>query len=218
MSDPERSTEKPRRCVIFTGGDADLSLIPKVDLIADLVIAADCGMKKAIVENIVPDLLVGDFDSMAIPARLAGVPVYRMPAEKDETDTMTAIERAAGAGCTDILLVGGTGGRLDHTLSNVLLLESLRSRGISVTMTDGRGTVRFLRDETVRLPRRGFRYFSLFSVDECTVTVRGAKYPLVDAVLRRTVPYAVSNEIVGDEAEITVRGGVLLLESDRITE
>lgn len=210
--------EKTRRCVIFTGGDADLSLISSENFAADFVIAADCGMKKAIAENITPNLLVGDFDSMAIPAQFAGLPVYRMPAEKDETDTMTAIDQAIRAGCTDILLVGGTGGRLDHTISNVLLLESLRSRGVFVTMTDGRSTVRFLRDETVRLPRRGFRYFSLFALDECTVTLRGAKYPLEDAVLRRTLPYAVSNEIVGDEAEISVRGGVLLLESDRITE
>ena len=208
----------PRRAVIYTGGDADLALIPKEELSADFVVAADCGMKKAIAENVTPDLLVGDFDSMAIPERFAGIPVCRMPAEKDETDTMTAIDRAADAGCTEILLVGGIGGRLDHTLSNVFLLESLKSRGVSVTVTDGQSTVRFLRDETVMLPRRGFRYFSLFAVDDAAVTVRGAKYPLEDAALRRTVPYAVSNEIVGDKAEITVRGGVLLLESDRITE
>ena len=209
---------KVRRAVIFTGGDADLSLLPPEALSADFVVAADCGMKKALAENITPDLLVGDFDSMTIPPEYAAVPVCRMPAEKDETDTMTAIEQAIGAGCAEILVVGGTGGRLDHTLSNVFLLESLRDRGITVTMTDGRSTARFIRDETVMLPRRGFRYFSLFAEDECTVTVRGAKYPLENAVLRRTRPYAVSNEITGDEAEITVRGGVLLLESDRITE
>ena len=207
-----------RRCVVFTGGDANLALLPREDLHADFIIAADCGMKKAIAENVTPDLLVGDFDSMAIPTLFSGIPTVRMPAEKDETDTMTAIGEAIRAGCTEILVVGGTGGRLDHTLSNVFLLESLRDRGIAVTMTDGGSTVQFLRDETVVLPRRGFRYFSLFAVDECTVTVRGAKYPLENAALRRTLPYAVSNEIVGDKAEITVRGGVLLLESDRRTE
>jgi len=202
------------RAVIYTGGEACLEKIPERDKQGDYVIAADCGMEKSLLAGVMPDLLVGDFDSMEIPSEYGSVPVYRMPAEKDETDTMTAAELAIRKGVGEIFIVGGTGGRADHALSNIFLLENIRRRGIKVTLCDGDNRIRILLDETVTVPSGDYRYFSILAIEDCRVTVSGAKYPLTDALLTRANPYAVSNEPLEGGASVTLRGCGVLIESE----
>ncbi len=205
----------PSRAVIFTGGCCDVSLLTKEELTSDLYIAADAGWLAAKACGIKPDITAGDFDSSDVPPAAFAGEIVRVPAEKDDTDTMLACELAIGRGVREILILGGTGGRLDHTLSNVFLLENHLNRGIRTRLTDGINRICILRNETISLPRTRFRYFSLLALADATVTLRGCKYPLTDAPLSRQNPYAVSNEISGDAAEICVAGGpVLLIESD----
>lgn len=205
---------------IFTGGDwhadaclALLSTLPR----PKQILAADAGYKKALAANVIPTDVVGDFDSMARPTDLPdGVRLLTVPAEKDDTDTMLACSIAVENGCTSLLIVGGTGGRADHGLSNILYLESLRNRGVDALLTDGENRIRVLRDGTVVLPDRG-GYFSVMSLtDSCVVTLSGCKYPLADATLRRELPYAVSNEVLpGENATVTVHGTAVVMETVR---
>lgn len=205
----------PLRAVIFTGGFCNVSLLTAEELAADLYIAADAGWHTAKALGIKPHIAAGDFDSSDIPPESFAGKIIRVPAEKDDTDTMLACELAIKQGVRDILILGGTGGRLDHTLSNVFLLENHLSRGIRTCVTDGENRIRVLQEENIILPRNRFRYFSLMALTEATLTLRGCKYPLTDAPLTRANPYAVSNEIIDDAANITVCGGpVLLIESD----
>ena len=206
--------DKKKWAVILTGGDChtDRVLARKLLPADALVIAADSGYLKAAPLGLSADVLVGDFDSIpadAMPDSRAVPEVIRAQAEKDETDTMLACEIAIARGCGRILIAGGFGGRCDHELSNVFWLENLKNRGVDASMTDGNGVISVLRDETVCLTRHG-GYFSVFALDTCTVTLEGCKYPLSDAVLRRDLPYAVSNEITEEEARITVTGTALL--------
>lgn len=205
---------------IFTGGDwhadaclALLSTLPR----PKQILAADAGYKKALAANVIPTDVVGDFDSMARPTDLPdGVRLLTVPAEKDDTDTMLACSIAVENGCTSLLIVGGTGGRADHGLSNILYLESLRNRGVDALLTDGENRIRVLRDGTVVLPDRG-GYFSVMSLtDSCVVTLSGCKYPLAEATLRRELPYAVSNEVLpGASATVTVHGTAVVMETVR---
>lgn len=137
--------------------------------------------------------------------------IIRVPREKDETDTMLACRLAVERGCGSILVIGGFGGRCDHWLSNLFLLENLRGLGVSVRMTDGRAVISCLYNEEKRISR-DVTYFSIFALDECTVTLRGCKYPLENAPLTRALPYAVSNEVTGDFATAAVSGCALLCE------
>lgn len=205
---------------IFTGGDwhmdaclALLSTLPR----PKQILAADAGYKKALAANVIPTDVVGDFDSMARPTDLPdGVRLLTVPAEKDDTDTMLACSIAVENGCTSLLIVGGTGGRADHGLSNILYLESLRNRGVDALLTDGENRIRVMRDGTVVLPDRG-GYFSVMSLtDSCVVTLSGCKYPLAEAILRRELPYAVSNEVLpGASATVTVHGTAVVMETVR---
>ena len=114
------------RCFIFAAGTFyGLRRRPEA---GDFVIAADAGYRTCRALGIVPDLLLGDFDSMDQPTDFAYV--ERVPVEKDDTDTMLAIKTALDKGCKEIYLYGGTGGkRLDHTLANLQSLLYLRRRG-----------------------------------------------------------------------------------------
>ena len=87
-----------------------------------------CGYLACRQAGVVPDLLLGDFDSMDQPEDFDRV--RRMPVEKDDTDTMLAVKTGLEQGCGEFYLYGGTGGkRLDHTLANLQTLLYLRRRG-----------------------------------------------------------------------------------------
>ena len=120
------------RAFIYTGGSVRTDRItehPKAD---DLRIAADSGYLTARALGDRVDLAVGDFDSMPEGTLPEGVEKIKVPAEKDDTDTQLAVEAAVSRGADDIVIIGGLGGRLDHTLSNLHILEDLAMRGVSV--------------------------------------------------------------------------------------
>lgn len=201
-----------RSAVVLTGGECDTDKVLKRGLLpADaFIVAADSGYLKAEPLGVTPCMLVGDFDSIPAEKMPAdGLEIVRVPCEKDETDTMLACNIAAERGCREILIVGGFGGRCDHELSNIFWLENMLERGVRAVMTDGNGTIRVIRNETVRIARHE-GYFSVFALDSCVVSLRGCKYPLEGASLTRNLPYAVSNEITADWAEITIEGTALL--------
>ena len=139
-----------------------------------------------------------------------------VPAEKDFTDTQLAVDTAIKRGATEIVIIGGLSGRLDHTLSNLAILEDLYQKKIHAVITDGHNRVRYLNATSTLIPRSGFRYLSLLTLSEKAkgVEIEGCKYPLKNATLQRNFQYAVSNEITGNCALISVRkGGVYIVES-----
>ena len=207
-----------RHAMIFTGGDWDpaklsLSALPQ----PDYIIAADSGYDKAAALGICPDLLVGEFDSLrhdksTLPASME---IYKVPCEKDVTDTMLACDVAIARGYRRITIAGGTGGRADHGLSNILYLENLTNRNVDALLTDGENRIMVCRDRTIEIPDRG-GYFSVFALDTCVVTLTGCKYPLHTATLRRDLPYAVSNEVLpGGTAVVEISGVAVVMESVR---
>ena len=201
-----------KRALIFTGGSLpDMAELPIYD--TDFIIAADSGYDVCLALDIRPHLLVGDLDSVVCQTIDPALPKKLMPAHKDVTDTMLACECAIEQGADTILILGGLGGREDHSLSNIFYLETLKDRGIEAVIADRQNRIRLLADEVAVVPRSEMKYLSLFALDFCTVTVEGCEYPLKDYVLTRKNSFAVSNEIVGEAATVTVRGKVLLAQS-----
>ena len=204
------------RAFIYTGGAVRAEYItehPKAD---DLCIAADQGYHtaKALGERI--DLLLGDFDSIGSVPRDEGVEIRQVPAEKDYTDTQLAVEIALERGAEEIIIIGGLSGRLDHTLSTLAILEDLNARGVYCTVTDGQNRVRYMKSTSTLIARSPYKYLSLIAADEVVkgVDIEGCKYPLKKATLRRSHQFAVSNEITGNVAFISVKkGGVFIIES-----
>ena len=199
-------------CFIFAAGDKpeSLSALPGE---GDLVIAADAGYRTCRTFGIVPDLLVGDFDSMDAPDDFEHI--LRVPVEKDDTDTFLAAKIALEKGCVNIHLYGGAGGaRLDHTLANLQMLHWLSVRGcrgffydrnfVYTAVTNGSFTVK---------KEKEWALLSVFCMgaDAKGITITGAQYPLENAVLTAEFPLGVSNHILADEATVTVENGTLLI-------
>lgn len=208
-----------KKALVITGGYCDTEGLGHPDAgDYDLVIAADSGLDTAEKLGIQADIIVGDFDSLG---RVPGdrvtekeAQVIQLPCEKDVTDTMFACSCAAERGCREITILGGTGGRADHTLSNVFYLESLRERGIRAEIADGRNRIRLAVDETVTITNDG-GYFSVFALDSCIVSARGCKYPTRELRLLRKEPFAVSNEVKGKRAYVKVEGKAVLITSKK---
>jgi len=180
----------------------------------DYLIACDGGLRHCPPLGVVPDCMLGDFDS-APPAlmdeyRIMGVPALSFPCEKDETDLELAVAHAVALGADSIVLIGASGGRVDHQLANIHVLA--QSGDISMEMWDERTNIRLVRDR-VTLAREGYKTVSLIplTTEVTGITTRGLKYPLNNETLRVGQTRGVSNEFVGDAAEVVVGDGWLLV-------
>lgn len=204
------------KAFVYTGGrilPENITEHPKGD---DLRIAADAGYENALALGERVDLLLGDFDSLKLRDVPKEVERLQVPAEKDFTDTQLAVDTALKKGATEICIIGGLDGRLDHTLSNLAILEDLQGKGIYATITNGYNRVHYIASTSTLVARSGFRYLSLLCLSERAkgVSVEGCKYPLKNATLNRSYQYAVSNELEGNCALISVRkGGIYVVES-----
>ena len=197
-----------KRCFIFAAGT--FFGLRERPVPGDFVIAADAGYRTCQQAGIVPDLLLGDFDSMEQP----DFPnIHRSPVEKDDTDTMLAVKTALEQGCDTVYIYGGTGGkRLDHTLANLQTLLFLRRRGARGYLYDDDFVWTVIENESLTVEKTvEWGLFSAFCLGDRAegIDETGFQYPLSDAVLTPEFPLGVSNHIMEPTATVRVRKGVL---------
>ena len=90
-------------CYIIGAGDFfGLREIPDD---SDYVIAADAGYEYCRKNNIIPDLVLGDFDSLGAAPKHPNV--MQLPVEKDDTDTVFAIKTGLEKGYRHFYIYGG---------------------------------------------------------------------------------------------------------------
>ncbi len=177
----------------------------------DFYICCDSGLKHREGLGIVPDLIVGDFDSHENPH--LDIETIILPCEKDDTDTVFAVKEALFRGFQDFLLVGVIGGRLDHTLGNVSLILMLDAQGKTVTALDDFSEMEIVSDRPAQIEDR-YPYFSILNISGTAqgITIKNAKYPLSEAEISCEYQYGISNEVLpGKIAVVTVNHGRLLL-------
>jgi len=202
----------PRDAVCFILGagevDPELTLSLRPD---DLLIAADGGFRTVERMGLVPHLVIGDFDSLGNRPNHPNTVV--LPTVKDETDMCAAIQMGRERGYTRFALYGGSGGRLAHTLANLQLLDGLAQEGCRGFLV-GEGTVSTaVHNGELSFPAHMSGYLSVF----CTsgraegVNLSGLKYEVSDETLTGSFPLGVSNEFVGDLAQVSVDNGTLLV-------
>ena len=122
-----------KQAVIFAGAPVQPELQPPVPQ-ADLYLCADAGVRLAQALGIVPDRIMGDFDSLGdVPA---GENVEAFSPEKDDTDILLAAKYALSAGCSRLIFYGALGGRLDHMVANLQMLRFLADRNAQGILVD----------------------------------------------------------------------------------
>ncbi len=204
------------KAFIYVGGGICRENIIEMPAGEDIAIAADSGYLNAEALGVSPSILVGDLDSLGNGNTPKGVKLVKLPCEKDVTDAQAAVDIALEEGARDIVMIGGLDGRLDHTLSNLAILERLSLLGARGVITDGKNRVRYIRSESTLIARSPFKYLSIVAADAVIrgVDIEGCKYELHNAKLTREHQYAVSNEITGNCAFVSVRrGGAYIIES-----
>ena len=180
---------------------------------ADLVVCADTASLAAKKEGIVPHAVIGDFDHAAHEDQLAGEKkVLRFSSVKDDTDTMLCVKYALNRGAREIVIVGGIGGRLDHTFANIQTLSFIRTHGAVGTILDGDHLVTEVSSH-VTLKKGAYDYASVFALDPVCrdISLKGFKYEGEHIDLTSDFPLGVSNEITAETAEISVGEGNLLV-------
>jgi len=196
------------RCYIAGAGEFSGSEPPARD---DFIIAADGGYAELARRGIIPDLVVGDFDSLTDVPRHPNI--VRIAAEKDDTDMMLAVKYGFERGCGSFVIDGGLGGRLDHTLANIQLLAYIAQKGARGVLTGRDICVTAVSNGALRFEKGACGYISVFCAGGAAsgVTLTGLKYPLNDAVLKYDYPLGVSNEFTGAPAAVEVRAGTLII-------
>ena len=195
-----------RNCVIFCAGEFHGLLEP----ISGLSIAADGGLQHLEALKHIPDVILGDFDSLGYVPQSATV----FPVEKDDTDAMLAVRHGLALGCTRFVLYGALEGpRLDHTVANFQTLQFLADRGARGYLVGKDTVVTVVKNGSLTLPAMPAGIVSVFCMgkDAQGVTLRGLQYELENGTLTAGFPLGVSNHFVGKEAEISVEDGSLLI-------
>jgi len=172
---------------------------------ADLIVCADGGLDWAVEKGVAPDVFVGDGDSSS---RSPDCERVQLPTMKDQTDCEVAAKLAADRGCGQIVILGGTGKRLDHTLGNIQVLVGLKQMGVTGMLMDDLNSVTVTCTGAYYHGKAG----DLLSIIPLGVNVNiratsGLLYPLVDSDLVLSAPRGISNEFTGDVAAIDVRHG-----------
>lgn len=189
----------------------------------DFVIAADAGFMQD--TGAEPDAVIGDFDSLGFVPQGEHVQVH--PKQKDDTDMMLAVKLGLSKGYRKFILLGGIGGRFDHTMANVQVLAYLHKHGATGTLI-GDATDIFLigsssdadddvckgeAKDRICFPKETEGIFSVFAYGKNAtgVTISGGEYEAEDVTLTDAFPLGVSNSFVGKKVTISVREGRLIV-------
>jgi thiamine pyrophosphokinase len=206
------------RAAIFLNGVPDPpGLLRSVAGRADLVVAADGGARYALAAGVVPDLVVGDMDSLGEAAAREvagrGASLERHPVRKDKMDAHLAVIAAGERGATDVDLLCATGGSFSSLFAVPHILLAAERMGMTATMRTGWGQVFVLETGTRTVsgdPRASVSVFPLTG-PAAGVTLEGFSYPLEDARLEIGDTLGFHNELAGGAGRVSVEEGALLV-------
>jgi thiamine pyrophosphokinase len=204
------------RAAIFLNGAPDPpDLLRRVAARADLVVAADGGARYALGAGIVPDLVVGDMDSLGEVREIEerGAVLERHPVGKDKMDGHLAVMAARNRGATAVDLLCAAGGRFSALFAVPHILLASERMGLGATMIAGWGRAFVLEAGSRTVagePRDSVSVFP-FTGPAIGVTLDGFVYPLEDARLEVGDTLGFHNELIGKEGRVSVREGALLV-------
>lgn len=197
-------------CYIIGAGDCEKIFIDKKE--NDLIIAADGGLKYCERDSIVPDLILGDFDSLGFIPEQENI--YVLPVEKDDTDTSFAVKYAMDKGYEKFVIFGGAGGkRSDHTYANIALLAYISKNGGIGFLDCEDYTITAITNSKILFPDYMKGDISVFSFDTVSygVTETGLYYNFDNTDVENSIVTGVSNSFTGQKGSVSVREGTLII-------
>ncbi len=224
--DAWRYSENMSKCsIIISGGTLDepqtLDVLNRTE--NSCIIGVDRGVEFLYRHKILPSYIVGDFDSlpeeiMAYYRERGDVPIREYNPVKDASDTEIAVRLGVTLGSEQMIILGATGGRIDHLWANVQSLTIPFKAGVEAVILDPQNRIRLIGNETHLFREEAYGpYFSVFPLGEIIrgFNIRGAKYPLRNHTLMPCDSLCVSNEFAEDEVVIDFAGGTVILMETR---
>lgn len=206
-------------CILIGAGDLTISRIPIQE--NDLCIAVDGGYEYCKLLEIVPDYILGDFDSIsekeaenvAEIAKKMNDRVIVLPAEKDDTDMLAAIKLGLSEGYQSFRIYAGMGGRVEHTIANIQCLLYLKEHNAVGYLMDGTGMILVAKEEAISFQDTLEGYLSLFCMgEEAVVTIENMRYLLKEDKITNSFPIGISNEFLpGKKGKIIVHKGAVMM-------
>lgn len=204
--------------VVLVGGAVPSGRLVSGSENAELVVAADGGVRIAKTHGLPIHVVVGDLDSATQGdlawARAEGAEVVAFPEDKDRTDLELALDRADAAGVDRIVAIGVDGDRLDHELGNWAALSAKRAALVEVHAEHGTATILHGggHARTELAGSRGDVVSLLPHAGPASgVTTEGLRWPLSRATLAATGTRGMSNELVGSSATVEIEAGILMV-------
>ena len=206
-----------QKILIVTGGSVDYEWAKEwlKDREYDYVIAADSGLLHAYRLGLKVDYILGDYDSLedGIIEKYENTETVTYPAEKDYTDTHLAIITAIKQGADLIDIIGATGRRYDHAMTNIYNMKAALDVDIPCRIYDRHNCI-YLKDcnFTIKKDEQYGDYLSFVPMTENVVLgLEGVKYPLSEYNLKQGLSICQSNEITETEAKIYIKNGILVV-------
>lgn len=208
--------------VLICGGEIndEFSLACLKQIKPDCIIGVDKGLEFCYRNHVIPDWILGDFDSISKEVidwyrEQQEIPIRQYKPEKDDTDTRLGMELALKLGSDKIFLLGATGGRLDHYMGNLqsLLITAREEKEGWILDEQNAITVRKAGKICIHKEEQFGKYVSFFSMgDEVTgLSLTGFQYPLDGYTLKNSDGIAVSNQLLDDCGIIEFETGYLMM-------
>ena len=183
----------------------------------DIVIAADSGIINAKKFNIEPDYIIGDFDSLGYTPTNSNTIIH--PVEKDDTDTMLAVKLGLEKGYKNFRILGGIGGRLDHTVANIQTASYVAENGGNAIFYGDNENLSVIKNSQITFDKKNKGNISIFALENSqNVNIKGTYYELENGYLTSDFPLATSNKFNNQETVISVDNGKLLVIWERQRE
>jgi len=176
------------------------------------IIGVDRGAFILLKKGILPDVAIGDFDSVTkkemniIRTKISDIRYY--PSDKNKTDLELAVSYALALKPVEITMFGVTGGRLDQSFAAFQLLQNIHEHLCRAVIRDEHNSMEFVSGNVYIAKNTVFPYISILPAsDEIMVSIKGCAYSLHKKIMKKGTTLGVSNRIVSQIAEITVHKG-----------
>lgn len=183
---------------------------------SDYIICADGGIRHLRAIDKCPDIVLGDLDSVKSEdmeyIRIKSIKMEKFPPIKDKTDTDLALDYLIEMGCNVIYFLGATGDRIDHTLANIFLLDSLLKKGIKGIILDDKNDI-YLLDDNLKLVGEENSFISIIPISQpgVQISISGCFYNLDKVSIPFGSTQGISNEIVEEFANINIHRGKAII-------
>ncbi len=206
-----------KKCIILANGKSTSKRV--IDFVKSkgysTIICADGGANSAFKLGLVPDFIIGDLDSIKPE-------VLKFYSDKStiihikkqiDTDVEKCLKFAIKKKFTDVVLIGVTGDRLDHTIGNLSIVLKFYDKIQCKIIADN--SFLLPTNKSITLRSKIGETISIFGFNKKTkITSFGLKYPLKNSSLPFGEKESTSNEASKDTVNILVKGGVIFIIRD----